>query len=62
MTILIVKGGGYSEQDETALKQETFKRVGNEVDFEMRYVDQLEKTAAGKLRFVVSTLKDGQIE
>ncbi len=61
MVFLVVKGGDYSEQDEQALRRETYKRVGDEVDFEVRYVDRLEKTASGKLRFVVSSLKEGQL-
>lgn len=61
MVLLIVKGGEFGEQDEQSLKQEAYKRVGDEVDFELRYVEQLEKTASGKLRFVVSSIKEGQI-
>jgi phenylacetate-CoA ligase len=62
MTILIVKAEGYGESDEQALRQEMLKRVGEEVAFDVRYVDAIPRTSTGKLRFVVSTLASGQIQ
>ncbi len=35
--------------------------VGHEADVRIEYVDAIEKTAAGKLRFVVSEVEGGRI-
>lgn len=62
MTVWIVKADGYGEQDEQALRREVLKRVGDEVAFEIEYTDAIPRTSRGKLRFVVSTVANGQIE
>jgi phenylacetate-CoA ligase len=61
MDVCVVKSPGYSEEDENRLKAETLKRVGKEVAFTIRYVEGLEHTASGKLRFVVSSLDQGRL-
>ena len=53
----IVKGQSYTDRDEQELLKETHKRVGDDMDIIMRYVDAIERTRAGKLRFVVSELR-----
>jgi phenylacetate-CoA ligase len=53
----IVKGKSYTEKDEQELLNETRKRVGDGMEIVVRYVDAIERTSSGKLRFVVSKLK-----
>ena len=52
----IVKGQSYTDEDEQELLKETHKRVGDDMGIVVRYVDAIECTRAGKLRFVVSEL------
>jgi len=56
MDVRVVKGIKYSVQDEQQLRAEIIKRVGEFLDFRIVYVDQVERTRRGKLRFVVSTI------
>ncbi len=53
----IVKGQSYTDKDEQELLKETRKRVGDDMEIVVHYVDSIERTSAGKLRFVVSELK-----
>jgi len=53
----IVKGQSYTDKDEQELLKETRKRVGDEMRIVVRYVGAIERTRAGKVRFVVSELK-----
>ena len=52
----IVKGQSYTDKDEQELLKETHKRVGEDMELVVRYVDAIERTRTGKLRFVVSEL------
>lgn len=54
MDVCVVKGPRYSEHDEQSLVEEIRKRVGAQVDFRIVYVEQIPRTARGKLRFVIS--------
>ena len=62
MTIRVVRMPGYTEADEQALLRETRQRVGDEAEVRFEYVDRLERSAIGKLRFVVSELPEGALE
>jgi phenylacetate-CoA ligase len=62
MTIRVVRGRNYNETDERALMRETAKRVGNEMDVRIEYVQDLPRSSVGKLRFVVSELAEASIE
>lgn len=57
----IVRNDGYGADDESCLLNEMRKRVGEDCLLSVRYLDSLERTQAGKLRFVVSTIKEGQV-
>lgn len=57
----IVRGAGYSSDDEQALTEEVRQRFGDRLRLEFEYVDALPRTSAGKLRLVVSELAGGQI-
>ena len=60
--VRIVRGRNYSKQDELALLREIRKRVGNGAEAFVEYVEQLDRSRTGKLRFVVSQLSSGQLE
>lgn len=60
-TYRIVRGDNYTARDEARLLAETRLRVGPLAEVEIAYVDSIPRTATGKLRFVVSTLPDGQL-
>jgi phenylacetate-CoA ligase len=61
ITIRIVKGEHFEEYDEAALLRESRQRLGEEMDIDIQYMENLSRTRTGKLRFVVSELKEGQI-
>jgi phenylacetate-CoA ligase len=52
----IVKRKGYGPDDERRLLDEAYKRVGRSIAIRLEYVDSLERSQTGKLRFVVSEL------
>jgi len=58
----IVKGRGYSDKDEQELLRETSLRVGDRTRVRVEYVDAVERTSSGKLRFVVSELDNGKLD
>ena len=62
MTIWVVKAPDFGDADEQALRREMVKRVGDEVAFDVEYTDAIPRTSRGKLRFVVSTVPDGQLD
>jgi phenylacetate-CoA ligase len=62
MTIRVVRGRDYGEADERALLRETVKRVGDDMDVSVEYVEALPRSSTGKLRFVVSELPDAAID
>ena len=57
MTIRVVKGNRYSDHDERQLREEINKRVGEYLDYSIDYVDEIERTKSGKLRFVLSEVQ-----
>lgn len=54
MELHIVRGTHYKQDDETRLRREIEKRVGNDMEYRIHYVDDIPRTAAGKIRFVIS--------
>ena len=58
MIIRVVRGVKYSKYDEKRLMQEVRKRVGNYADILIEYKEKLERSRTGKLRFVVSEIKE----
>jgi phenylacetate-CoA ligase len=50
-----------SSVDESKLISETRKRLGQDTEIQIEYVDQLRRTSTGKLRFVVSELESGKV-
>ena len=58
ITICIVKDSSYSSEHEFALKNNLQQFLGNEMNIIFQYVNKLEKTAGGKVRFIINTLGD----
>jgi len=56
ITFRIVKGNKYKDSDERLLENEVKKRLGADINFNIKYCDEIVKTASGKLRLVVSDL------
>ena len=56
IVIKIIKGPNYTAADEDKLIVETKKRVGYEMDITPDYVDALQRSKTGKLRFVISKI------
>lgn len=56
----IVRGNDYGPQDERRLLEETRLRLGDLVSVKIEYVDRIERSRTGKLRFVVSDIPDGR--
>lgn len=58
----LVRSSGYSADDEKTLLTEARQRLGNSVRIRLEYVEAIERTAAGKFRFIVSQLPREQLE
>jgi phenylacetate-CoA ligase len=56
-TIHVVRMPAYTDADERAILLETRKRVGDETEVTLQYAERLERSAIGKLRFVVSEVR-----
>jgi phenylacetate-CoA ligase len=62
IVIRIVQGQHYSDHDEQLLVAEMRARVGSRVRLQITYVDRLERSRTGKLRFIVSELAEGRVD
>ncbi len=62
IVVRVVRNARFTEEDANSLRQEFSKRVGADADVEFDYVDNIPKTAAGKLRFVVSHISKNRLE
>ena len=56
ITIRVVRGYKFQEQDERQLRAAIDERMGEFMDYTITYVEQIERTKRGKLRFVLSTV------
>ena len=59
--VRVVKGKPYGHRDEQALLMAIRSRVGSTMAVKIEYVDSLERSPTGKLRFVVSDLPEGKL-
>jgi len=57
LLVLIVKDTGFSHQTEKEIIKELRKRVGMTIALKMKYVDQVKRSSGGKLRSIISKLK-----
>jgi phenylacetate-CoA ligase len=62
LVVRIVRGTGFSEDDERALLKAFHLRLGNAVAITVEFHDRLARTKSGKLRFVISEIPSGEIE
>ncbi len=60
--VRIVKGTEYNNRDESRLMCELRKRVGEDTEISINYVTQLRRSMHGKLRFVISDIKEGMVQ
>jgi phenylacetate-CoA ligase len=62
VTFRIVRGKEYTEKDKKILLHEARERLGNQIKIDIDYVDAIERTTPGKLRFVMSKIPSAQID
>ena len=62
IVLRIVRTDGYSPQDEQIVLKEARQRLGHAMQVRFEYVDAIERTAAGKFRFIVSHLPRESLE
>jgi phenylacetate-CoA ligase len=60
--VRIARGSKYGEADENLLRQEFAQRLGRDAEIEVQYVDSVGRTDSGKLRFVISELRESQLQ
>lgn len=61
ITIRVVRGARYTNADEARLLGEARKRVGAGADISIEYVESIERSKTGKLRFVISEIPEGRL-
>lgn len=52
----IVKSDNYTAKDESAIRQEFLQKINGLVDLKINYVSEIEKTKAGKYRYLIQKL------
>jgi phenylacetate-CoA ligase len=62
LVLRIVKADGFSSKDEQIILKEARMRLGDAMAIRFEFVDRIERTAAGKFRFIVSQLPREQLE
>jgi len=58
----VVRGREFSGKDEKMLLHEARTRLGNRIEIVIDYVEAIERTTQGKLRFVISKIPSAQID
>lgn len=62
LVLRIVRADGFNADDENIVRQEARLRLGDRMRLRFEFVDRIERTAAGKFRFIVSQLPREEIE
>lgn len=62
ITVRLATGVGFTKNDESRLFDELKSRLGDECSISLEYCQNLERSSTGKLRFVISDIKSGQID
>jgi phenylacetate-CoA ligase len=55
--VLVQAGAGYTKADESLLRAAIANTIHDDTKVTIDYVDEIERTASGKLRFVLSTVE-----
>ncbi len=58
----VVRGKEYTGKNEKMLLHEARTRIGNQIVIDIDYVEAIERTSQGKLRFVISKVPGAQIQ
>lgn len=58
LILQVVKGEGYSDNDSNAIIAEIKKRVGNDMDIKLEFVNQIEREYGSKNKAVISKLRN----
>lgn len=61
LTLRIVRGTEFSEKDEAEILSTARARISRDTEITVDYVDAIERTNRGKLRYVVSSLDEGKL-
>jgi len=62
LVLRVVKADGFDSHDEQVILNEARQRLGDSIRVRFEFVDRIERTAAGKFRFLVSQLPREQLE
>ncbi|HUJ11929.1 MAG TPA: hypothetical protein VL171_18110 [Verrucomicrobiae bacterium] len=62
IVLRIVKAEGFNSKDEQTISKEARIRLGDAMAIRLEFVDRIERTAAGKFRFILSQLPREQLE
>lgn len=57
LDINVVKSKSYDQSDELLLRKEIINKIGTEILYKINYLEKIDKTKNGKLRFVISEIK-----
>lgn len=62
VVLRVVRGHNYSRTTDSKLRKKARSRLGDEIKIEIEYVDEIDRTQSGKMKFVVSDVDDMRIE
>jgi phenylacetate-CoA ligase len=62
LVLRVVKADGFNSNDEQIILKEARMRLGDAMSIRFEFVDAIDRTAAGKFRFIVSQLPREQLE
>ena len=58
VVLKIVKGKGYTDNDERAIRDEMYTKFQDQVDLHLEYVEEIPRTSRGKYKYLDQRLKD----
>ena len=61
IVIRIVRGGAYTDADESHIRSRAARQLGSEIGIRFEYVAAIERGPSGKMRHVLSHLPEGQL-
>lgn len=57
VVLRVVRKETYSEKDQEKINKEMYRLLGDDVNFEIKYVDEISKTSVGKIKFLDQELE-----